>query len=123
MAFTVFQTNKKTGTVYAYEQETYRDPQTKKNKVKRTYLGRVDPDTKCIIPKADSGKHNRTSVEKAEKEIMIPNEVYALIEEQRKQIQALSDKLDGVCKTLEERDRILLQIRDAIALPRQKNKA
>ncbi|MBR1685244.1 MAG: hypothetical protein IJ708_08905 [Clostridia bacterium] len=116
MAFTVYQTNKKTGTVYAYEQETYRDPETKKNKVRRTYLGRVDPETKCIIEKAESGKRNRTSVEAAEKEIMIPNEVYALIEEQRKQIQALSDKLDSVCRALEERDHILFQIKDAIAL-------
>ena len=29
MAFTVYQTNKKTGTVYAYSQENYRDPVTK----------------------------------------------------------------------------------------------
>ena len=118
MAFTVYQTNKKTGTIYAYEQETYRDPETKKNKVRRTYLGRVDPETKCSIEKAESGKRNRTSVEEAEKEIMIPNEVYALIEEQRRQIQALADKLDSVCKALEERDRILLEIKDAIVLPK-----
>ena len=49
---------------------------------------------------------------------MIPNEVYALIEEQRRQIQALADKLDSVCKALEERDRILLEIKDAIVLPK-----
>ncbi len=46
MAFIVYQTNSKTGTVYAYSQEAYRDPVTKRPKSKKTYLGRVDPVTK-----------------------------------------------------------------------------
>ena len=51
MAFIVYQTNKKTGTVYAYRQEAYRDPVTKRPKSKKTYLGRVDPVTKQIVEK------------------------------------------------------------------------
>ena len=58
----IYQTNKKTGIKYAYESESYRDPVTKKPKSRRTYLGRVDPVTGEIIPKAESGKRNRASV-------------------------------------------------------------
>ena len=59
MAFIVYQTNKKTGTVYAYRQEAYRDPVTKRPKSKKTYLGRVDPVTKQIVEKNTEGKRNR----------------------------------------------------------------
>lgn len=52
-------TNKKTGYTYAYESVSYRDPVTKKPKSKRTYLGRVDPVTNEILPKAEKGKRNR----------------------------------------------------------------
>ena len=59
MAFIVYQTNKKTGTVYAYRQEAYRDPVTKRPKSKKTYLGRVDPVTKQIVEKIR--KENETA--------------------------------------------------------------
>lgn len=62
MAYIIYQTNKKTGIKYAYRSESYRDPETKKPKSRRTYLGRVDPITNEIIPKADTGKRNRSPV-------------------------------------------------------------
>ena len=62
MACIIYQTNKKTGIKYAYRSESYRDPETKKPKSRRTYLGRVDPITNEIIPKADTGKRNRSPI-------------------------------------------------------------
>ena len=38
MACIIYREDKKTGTKYAYRSESYRDPQTKKPKSKRTYL-------------------------------------------------------------------------------------
>ena len=71
MACIVYQTNPKTGTVYAYRSESYRDPETKKPRSHRTYLGRVDPVTHVIVEKADEGKRNRSNLgeeQKTEKE-------------------------------------------------------
>ena len=62
MASIVYRTNKKNGVVYAFRSESYRDPVTKQPKSRRTYLGRVDPVTKEIIPKAEDGKRNRSKL-------------------------------------------------------------
>ena len=62
MASIVYRTNKKNGVVYAFRSESYRDPVTKQPKSRRTYLGRVDPVTKEIIPKAEDGKRNRAKL-------------------------------------------------------------
>ena len=62
MSFTVYQTNKKTGVVYAYLQTAYRDPVTGRPKSKRTYLGRVDPVTKKVVPKGTDGRRNRSKL-------------------------------------------------------------
>lgn len=64
MACIVYITNKKTNTKYAYRSESYRDPETKQPKSRRTYLGRVDPETNEIIPKAGKGKRNRNPIGK-----------------------------------------------------------
>ena len=62
MAFLVYQTSKKTGTVYAYEAVSYRDPKTGRPKSRKTYLGRVDPISGRIIEKAAPGKRNRSKL-------------------------------------------------------------
>ena len=62
MSCIVYTINKKTNTKYAYRSESYRDPVTKKPKSRRTYLGRVDPVTNEIIPKAEKGKRNRSPI-------------------------------------------------------------
>jgi len=50
MAAIVYQTNKKTGVTYAYESVSYWDKQKKQSRAKRKCIGRVDPDTKKIVP-------------------------------------------------------------------------
>ena len=48
--------------MYAYWNESYRDPITRKPTARRTYMGRVDPETKEIVKKAENGKRNRSPV-------------------------------------------------------------
>ena len=50
MAAIVYQTNKQTGITYAYESVSYWDKQKKQSRAKRRCIGRVDPETKEIIP-------------------------------------------------------------------------
>lgn len=54
MATIVYQIDKKTGTKYAYSSEPYWDKNVKRPRSKRTYLGKVDPETGEIIPKKDA---------------------------------------------------------------------
>ena len=51
MASIIYQTNRKTGAKYAYSQESYWDKSKGQPRSRRTYLGRVDPETGEIIPK------------------------------------------------------------------------
>ena len=66
MSCIVYQTNKNTGTKYAYKGESYRDPKTGTPKSRRTYLGRVDPETGDIIPKAARDSRNTCPTDEAE---------------------------------------------------------
>ena len=50
MAAIVFQTNKKTGVTYAYESISYWDKAKKQSRAKRKCIGRLDPETKKILP-------------------------------------------------------------------------
>ena len=54
MASITFRTNKDTGTVYAYQSESYRDPITKKNKTRQKYIGIYDKETGQIVAKVKS---------------------------------------------------------------------
>mgnify|MGYP002625758627 CR=1 FL=1 len=87
MVCVVYSTNRKTGNVYAYTSESHRDPETKKVKTKKTYLGRVDPVTKEIIPKAENGKRNR---------IISTNQREAIVSEIRKEVDDLTAELETV---------------------------
>jgi len=50
MAAIVYQTNKKTGITYAYESISYWDKDKKQSRARRTCIGKVDPETRQIIP-------------------------------------------------------------------------
>jgi transposase len=50
MAAIVYQTNKKTGTTYAYESISYWDKDKQQSRAKRKCIGRVDHETQKIIP-------------------------------------------------------------------------
>ena len=50
MAAIVFQTDKRSGITYAYESVSHWDKKKKQSRATRTLIGRVDPETKEIIP-------------------------------------------------------------------------
>ncbi len=50
MAAIVYQKNKKTGVIYAYESVSFWDKEKKQSRAKRKCIGRVDPETKKIVP-------------------------------------------------------------------------
>lgn len=91
MACIVYHTDKKTGNIHAYSSSSKRDPETKKVVTKKTYLGRVDPVTNEIIPKAEKGKRKRT-ISTNERESVIQS----VREEARKDIDKLTTELNQV---------------------------
>jgi hypothetical protein len=60
MSSIVYQHDKRSGTTYAYRSTSYRDPSTGRPRSRREYLGRVDPETGEIVPKAAKGRRNRS---------------------------------------------------------------
>ena len=50
MTAIVYQTNKKTGVTYAYESISHWDKEKKQSRAKRKCIGKVDPNTKKIVP-------------------------------------------------------------------------
>ncbi|MBT6613876.1 MAG: IS1634 family transposase [Deltaproteobacteria bacterium] len=50
MAAIVYQKNKKSGVVYAYESVSYWSKEKKQSRARRKCIGRVDPETKEIVP-------------------------------------------------------------------------
>ena len=119
MSFTVYLTNKKTGVVYAYSQTAYRDPVTKKPKSKRTYLGRVDPVTKEIVPKESEGKRNRSKLgeivvvndENKNLEGNLHNQLdVELIESQRQQIESLSSEISHLRLILSQMQSLMANV-------------
>lgn len=69
MSSIIYHTDKKTGNVFVYESVAYRDPITKKPRNKRTYLGKMDPISGELIPKATDGHRNRSISKKQLSEI------------------------------------------------------
>ena len=63
----VYQTDRRSGSTYAYRSEPTRDPKTGRPSQRRTYLGRVDPETGEIVPKAAPGRRNRSRLGEAPK--------------------------------------------------------
>ena len=114
MACIIYREDKKTGTKYAYRSESYRDPQTKKPKSKRTYLGRVDPVTNKIIPKGEAGKRNRSKLVNSEPMDVLPVEISDLISQQREEIQRLIDENASLKDAIIKYKETLKQLSDSI---------
>ena len=115
MASIVYITNKKTGVKYAYRSEYFRDPETNKPKTKREYLGRVDPETQKIIPKADDGKRNRSKLGVVDpKDSVMPKEVSEVIAQQREEIERLNKVIEDLRKEALKTKKAFTKIRDAM---------
>ena len=91
MACIVYHTDKKTGNIHAYSSSSKRDPETKKVVTKKTYLGRVDPVTNEIIPKAEKGKRKRTISTNERKDI---DKLTTELNQVRDELSRVSEKLE-----------------------------
>lgn len=55
MSATVYQVNKRTGVTYVYESISYWDKDKQQSRAKRRCIGRIDPETKQVIPTRKRG--------------------------------------------------------------------
>ena len=100
MSSIVYQTDRRSVSTYAYWSEPVRDPVTGRPSQRRTYLGRVDPETGEIVPKAAKGKRNR--VGEAPPELLTVAESSSLRDESERlraevsRLQARVDELEGL---------------------------
>ncbi len=102
MACIVYQTDKKTGIKYAYKSESYWDAEKQQPRSKRTYLGRVDPDTGEIITKR-SRKKNPAGSAKSEDPASSAETVRAsVLMEMEAQISALKKENTALRKEKQE---------------------
>lgn len=102
-----YQKNNKTGKMYAYSSVYYKDPETGKLKTRRTYLGRVDPETKAILPKATGGRRNR-SMSPATME-RLPEEFVQEVEELKKQISDLQAEVSRLTREKQKGEQLVRQ--------------
>ena len=112
MSGIVYQTDKRYGTTYAYRVGSVVDPETGRRKTTREYLGRVDPGTGQIVPKATGGGRNCAALGGGS-----PGEGAGLAElrraldERDKELARLRDeveRLSGINQELKERNKVLL---------------
>ena len=62
----IYQTDKRVGITYAYENKAYWDKEKKRSRAKRELIGRVDPDTGEIIPTGGRRKKGGAKTEESE---------------------------------------------------------
>jgi len=72
----VYQTNKKTGITYAYENEAYWDKEKQQSRSKRKLIGKVDKDTGEIIPTRSYNRNKTTEEPKSVKPGPVPMTCY-----------------------------------------------
>jgi hypothetical protein len=59
----IYQTDKRSGITYAYENKAYWDKEKKQSRSKRELIGRVDPTTGDIVPTDGRNKKNNSKAE------------------------------------------------------------
>ena len=96
MSCIVYQVDKKTGVKYAYKSESYWDKEKQQPRSKRTYIGKVDPETGEIIPKEKRGSHSDSKKEKS------------------------SDELAKLFEEIKDKDNTISELRDELKAERKK---
>lgn len=72
------QLDKRSGITYVYDSKSYRDPETKKVRSKRTLIGKLDPETGDIIPTDGRGKKRSPNYVPEPVEYQMPSTVKEL---------------------------------------------
>ena len=87
----IYQTDKRSGITYAYENQSFWDPELKRSKSKRKLIGRVDPKTKEIIPTDGRCKKRSPSYIPDESEYVMPKTMKELKSEIRRLLKENSE--------------------------------
>ena len=94
MSCIVYQIDKKTGTKYAYESESYWDPEKQQPRSRRKYLGKVDPETGEIVT-----RKKKVSVKKAD-------ETEITSSEENRYLEFLKEKDEKISSLEKENNRL-----------------
>ena len=113
----VYQTDKRSGSTYAYRSTSFRDPDTGRPRSRREYLGRVDPATGEIVPKAGGGRRNRSKVGEPEARADAGEVLRALRyrDDELARLEAEVERLSGLVAELRERNALLESAIGAVA--------
>ena len=98
----IYQTDKRVGITYAYENNAYWDKEKKQSRSKRTLIGRVDPDTGDIIP--TEGRRRKSSIEKKSEENPDYKKLYADLQKKHRAAEILNSALQKEIKELREKN-------------------
>ena len=94
MSCIVYQIDKKTGTKYAYESESYWDSEKQQPRSRRKYLGKVDPETGEIVT-----RKKKVSVKKAD-------ETEITSSEENRYLEFLKEKDEKISSLEKENNRL-----------------
>ncbi len=93
----IYQTDRKTGTVYVLEQTSTWIPELKQPRTKRHIIGKLDPETNEIIPTGPVGRPKKAPVQPPEP----PGPV--TLEERVQFLEERLARLEAYCQKLEDR--------------------
>lgn len=110
MSCIVYQTDKKTGTKYAYESVSYWDKEKQQPRSKRTYIGKVDPATGEIIRKVEQRDHSDSNKESREE----LKRLYDELKDKDSTISELRVELKDARKRIDLLERTMGKIRSAV---------
>ena len=96
----IYQKDKRTGITYAYESMAFWDKEKKQSRAKRRLIGRVDPDTKEIVPTDGRGRKRSPyydpASDKSEDMPKTVKELKAEIRRLRSENEALLKRIDDL---------------------------
>ena len=114
MACIVYQTDKRTGIKYAYSSQSYWDKDKKQPRSKRTFLGRLDPDTGEIIKKKDRAKPAKEALNEAPDTSALVAGLRKELDEKNKLITSLEDANRHLAAKYEEAKALIQAISKAL---------
>ena len=116
MACIVYQTNKKSGYVYAYHAVSFRDPISKMPKSKRTFIGRVDPKTKDFL-NPEKAMERLSKLEPVKQALAMPSGTTNSNENEQQilaELVALRKEVEELKSQLNVKNTVLMKIRNAL---------
>ena len=95
----VYQTDKRSGITYAYENKSFWDKDLKRSRSKRTLIGRVDKETGEIIPTDGRCRRRSPSYQADENEYQMPKTMKEMRLEIRRLLEENADLKEQLRKS------------------------